>query len=62
MPDVLLRPGKTFEPFLGETKEKEFLIGNLLERIHFVIEMIWWTGLAPWEFESPFQAALHLPS
>ena len=20
-------------------------------RIHFIIEMIWWTGLAPWEFE-----------
>jgi len=21
-----------------------------LVRIHFVIEMVWWTGLAPWEF------------
>ena len=19
--------------------------------VHFIIEMIWWTGLAPWEFE-----------
>ena len=23
---------------------------NLLVRIHFIIEVIWWTGLAPWEF------------
>ena len=30
------------------------LIDNLLVRIHLVIEMIWWTGLAPWEFEFPF--------
>jgi len=29
-------------------------IDNLLVRIHFIIEMIWWTGLAPWEFEFPF--------
>jgi len=28
----------------------EFFIDNLLVRIHFIIEMIWWTGLAPWEF------------
>ena len=26
---------------------------NLLVRIHFIIVMIWWTGLAPWEFEFP---------
>ena len=30
--------------------EREFFIVNLLVRIHFIIEMIWWTGLAPWEF------------
>jgi len=30
--------------------EREFFIDNLLVRIHFIIEMIWWTGLAPWEF------------
>ena len=34
--------------------EREFFIDNLLVRIHFIIEMIWWTGLAPWEFEFPF--------
>ena len=30
---------------------REFFIGNLLVRIHFIIVMIRWTGLAPWEFE-----------
>jgi len=29
----------------------EFFIVNLLVRIHFIIVMIRWTGLAPWEFE-----------
>ena len=32
--------------------KREYFIDNLLVRIHFIIEMIWWTGLAPWEFES----------
>ena len=27
------------------------LFDNLLVRIHLIVEMIWWTGLAPWEFE-----------
>ena len=27
--------------------EREFFIDNLLVRIQFIIEMIWWTGLAP---------------
>ena len=31
---------------------REF-IGNLLVRVHFIIVMIRWTGLAPWEFEFP---------
>ena len=30
--------------------EREFFVYNLLVRIHFIIEMIWWTGLAPLEF------------
>ena len=30
--------------------EREFFIDNLLVRIHFIIETIWWTGLAPWDF------------
>jgi len=29
--------------------EREFLIDNLLIRIHFIIVMIWWTGLAAME-------------
>ena len=37
---------------------KEFFMNNLLARIHFIIEMIWWTGLAPWEFEFPFPGIL----
>ena len=28
-------------------REREFFIDNLLVRIHFIIVMIWWTGLAP---------------
>jgi len=31
--------------------KREFLIDNLLVRIHFIIVMIRWTGLAAWEFE-----------
>jgi len=35
--------------------EKEtHLLTNLLVRIHFIIVMISWTGLAPWESEFPF--------
>ena len=38
--------------------EKEFCIDNLLVRIHFIIVMIRWTGLAPWDFEFPFPGSL----
>ena len=34
------------------------LIDNLLVRIHVIILMIRWFGLAPWEFEFPFAGAL----
>jgi len=34
--------------------EREFFIDNLLVRIHFIIVMMRWTGLAPWEFKFPF--------
>ena len=34
--------------------ERELFIDNLLVRIHFIIVMIRWTGLAPWEFEFLF--------
>ena len=38
--------------------EREFFIDNLLVRIHFIIEMIRWTGLAPWQFEFPFPGSV----
>ena len=38
--------------------EREFLIDNLLVRIHSIIVMIRWTGLASWEFESLFAGGL----
>ena len=34
------------------------MIDIILVRIHFIIEMIWWTGLAPREFEFPFPGSL----
>jgi len=40
------------------SRAREFFIDNLLVRIHFIIEMIWRTGLAPWEFEFPFPAGM----
>ena len=30
-------------------REREFFIDNLLVRIHLIVVMIRWTGLAPWE-------------
>jgi len=44
--------------FTYEILEREFLIDNLLVRIHFAIVIIWWTGLAPWEVESSFPGSL----
>ena len=37
------------------------VIDNLLVRIHFIIVMIRWTGLAPWEFQFPFPGSLTSP-
>ena len=42
----------------SQLREREFFIHNLLVRIHFIIVMIRWTGLAPWEFEFPFPGSL----
>ena len=33
-------------------------IDNLLVRTHFIIVMMRWTGLAPWEVEFPFPGSL----
>ena len=38
--------------------KKEFFLGDLLVRIHFIIVMIRCTGLSPWEFKSPFPGSL----
>ena len=64
-------PGRLFVLFPGISefppgrilhgREREFFIDNLLARIHFIIVMIRWTGLAPWDLNSLFQVALHLP-
>ena len=34
-------------------REIVFLIDNLLVRIHFIIVVVRWTGLAPWEVSLP---------
>ena len=34
-------------PFLAPALQRELFIDNLLVRIHFIIVMIRWTGLAP---------------
>ena len=31
--------------------ERDFFINNLLVLIHFIVVMMRWTGLAPWETE-----------
>ena len=38
--------------------EREFFIDNLLVRVHFIIVMIRWTGLASREFEFPLSGSL----
>ena len=42
----------------SSTIERDFFFDNLLVRMRFIMAMIWWTGLAPWEFESPFPGSL----
>ena len=40
----------------------DFFIDNLLVRIHSIIEIIWWTGLAPCEFPLPGSlVSIYLP-
>jgi len=47
---VLLLPGHQGAIQVPRLREREFFIDNILVRIHFIIVMIMWTGLAPWEF------------
>jgi len=46
------------ETRLAVMAEREFFIDNLLVRIHCIIVMSRWTGLAPWEFEFSFAGSL----
>ena len=52
-------PGK-IDLYVGKTvvRKGAFFIDNLLVRIHFIIVMVRWTGLAPWELEFPFPGSL----
>ena len=47
-------PASSSEMYDLPCHQRELFIDNLLVRIHFIIVMIRWTGLAPWEFELPF--------
>jgi len=55
--------------FIDSKREREFFIVNLLVRIHFIIVMIRWTGLAGMELQRKgadtslhrFEDPLHLP-
>ena len=65
--------GSSVEKYMSESDAAErmlclqatpYTLDNLLVRIHCIIEMIRWTGLAPWGFEFPFPGSLifYLPS
>ena len=54
---VKSQDGQVASPSCEET---EFFIDNLLVRIRFIIEMIWWTGLAPWALEYLFRGSLRI--
>jgi len=43
---------------LLEVPESDFFVDNLPVRIHLIIVMIRWPGLAPWELEFPFPGSL----
>ena len=43
---------------LRRSPERELSFDNRLVRIHLIVVMIWWTGLAPWEFEFPSPGSL----
>ena len=55
---VIKKKKKKIEGPSQYQREREFFIDNLLVRVHLIIVMIRWTGLAPWEFEFPFPGSL----
>ena len=56
----MLAPSKASWPSSKQAtrQEREFFMDNLLVRIHYIIVMMRWAGLAPWEFEFPFPGSL----
>ena len=52
MGEVALHVGQATTPARhAPHPQREWLIDNLLAQTHFIIVMIWWTGLAPWELQ-----------
>ena len=51
-------PPSTIALFGSTFREMEFSIDFLIVRNHFIIVMIRWTGLAPWEFDFTFLGSL----
>ena len=49
--DACQRAQRLYLPNKVNIRERESFIDNLLVRIHFIIVMIGWTRLAPWEFD-----------
>ena len=49
-------------PALPPRQERDSFIVILLVRIHLIVEVIWWTGLAPCEFEFSFPGSLMFTS
>jgi len=58
VPGVALLRRAVVACHLHVSRGRHFFVHNLLPQIHFIIVMIRWTGLAPWEFEFPFSGSL----
>ena len=39
-------------------ERERFLLTAFLSELHLIIEIIWWTGLAPWEYELSLPGSL----
>ena len=58
MPHGQIRPSLPNVDPHQRRREFFIIIDNQLVQIQLFIEMIWWTGLAPWKFEFPFLGSL----
>ena len=52
------RKKSTFVRIRAGVRQEELIINDLLVRIHFIMVMVRWIGLAPWEFELSFPGSL----